>query len=599
MSSKTTNLNLTKPSEDEFYDINVQNENMDIIDREINGLKQPAYEVSTAMSDLNSGEMITVAFGKIAKAVSTLISHVANKSNPHGVTKNQIGLGNVPNVATNDQTPTYTEASSLSSLVSGEKTSVAFGKIAKAVSTLISHVANKSNPHGVTKNQIGLGNVPNVATNDQTPTYTEASSLSSLVSGEKTSVAFGKIAKAVSTLISHTTSKATNSVLGHVKLSDSTSSTSASTAGVAATPKAVKAAYDLANSNTEKLGTTDISGIGDGTVTGAIVNNKEAIEDVSQSLNNSKKTYINLALPNVTADAKAVCDYINKNYLLGQLSPAYTVEFDVVASNADWFSGTLSTDLLTLAQGRTVWGFVQQRTSSAENSTLYKYFASGTGGASSVSAIDETISDPMFCESIPGRNQITDFLNVNLSNRNSDINKIHYFGSDNPATAFTNSPYTAGPFYGYRVVRWCSESANTYHLVTVELHEQYPVSGRVWSNTYDINNGTWYGWKCNQGNTFIDVGTVLKNVTTIAAGATVTYVATRDCFVNVSAYAHGSGQNTKIYINNVCIFNPYTNNGDNAGLVIVDKTVPLKTGQTIKIENGTYTTSSYAIFAAF
>ena len=214
------NLNLTKPSEDEFYDINVQNENMDIIDREINGLKQPAYEVSTAMSDLNSGEMITVAFGKIAKAVSTLISHVANKSNPHGVTKNQIGLGNVPNVATNDQTPTYTEASKLSSLVSGEKTSVAFGKIAKAVSTLISH----------------------------------------------------------------TTSKATSSVLGHVKLSDSTSSTSASTAGVAATPKAVKAAYDLANSNTKKIGTTDISGIGDGTVTGAIAENKDAIEDVTQSL---------------------------------------------------------------------------------------------------------------------------------------------------------------------------------------------------------------------------------------------------------------------------------------------------------------------------
>ena len=156
MSSKTTNLNLTKPSEDEFYDINVQNENMDIIDREINGLKQPAYEVSTAMSDLNSGEMITVAFGKIAKAVSTLISHVA--------------------------------------------------------------------------------------------------------------------------------SKATNSVLGHVKLSDSTSSTSASTAGVAATPKAVKAAYDLANSNTKKIGTTDISGIGDGTVTGAIAENKDAIEDVTQSL---------------------------------------------------------------------------------------------------------------------------------------------------------------------------------------------------------------------------------------------------------------------------------------------------------------------------
>lgn len=215
--------------------------------------------------------------------------------------------------------------------------------------------------------------------------------------------------------------------------------------------------------------------------------------DVSQSLtnvNNLKRTYLRLVLPNVAAEAKAVCDYMNKNYLLGQLSPVHTVEFDVVAANADWFSGVLSTDSNILVAGRTVWGFVQQRTTSAENSTLYKYFASGTGGAGSVSALDHVKS-------------------------------------------------------------------------------------------------------------FIDVSTILKSNTTIAAGATVTYTATRDCFVNVSAYAYGSGQNTKIYINNVPIFNPYTNNGDNAGLMIVDKTVPLKTGQTIKIENGTYTTSSYAIFAAF
>lgn len=215
--------------------------------------------------------------------------------------------------------------------------------------------------------------------------------------------------------------------------------------------------------------------------------------EINQSLTNinkSKKTYLRLVLPNVAADAKTVCDYINKNYLLGQLSPATTVDFDVVASNADWFTGTLSTDSTALVAGRTVWGIVQQRTSSVENSTLYKYFASGTGGASSVSALDHVKS-------------------------------------------------------------------------------------------------------------FIDVSTILKSHTTIAAGATVTYTATRDCFVNVSAYAHGSGQNTKIYIDNVPVFNPYTNNGDNAGLVIVDKTVPLKAGQTIKIENGTYTTSSYAIFAAF
>lgn len=115
---------------------------------------------------------------------------------------------------------------------------------------------------------------------------------------------------------------------------------------------------------------------------------KAKIQGINQSLTNinkSKKTYLKLVLPNVAADAKTVCDYINKNYLLGQLSPATTVDFDVVASNADWFTGTLSTDSTALVAGRTVWGIVQQRTSSVKNSTLYKYFASGTGGAGSVS----------------------------------------------------------------------------------------------------------------------------------------------------------------------------------------------------------------------
>jgi hypothetical protein len=137
-----------------------------------------------------------------------------------------------------------------------------------------------------------------------------------------------------------------------------------------------------------KLGSADISKIGDGTVTGAIVNNKEAIEDVSQSLtnvNNSKKTYLRLVLPNIAADAKAVCDYINKNYLLGQITPMYSIEFDVVASNSDWFSGVLSTDSNVDNNARTVWGIVQQRSISADNSTVYKYFASGTGGAGTVS----------------------------------------------------------------------------------------------------------------------------------------------------------------------------------------------------------------------
>lgn len=186
--------------------------------------------------------------------------NVIHTGNKNLVSANDVGLGNVPNVATDDQTPTYTAASTLAALKSGEKLSVAFGKIAKAISDLISHLANKANPHKVTAAQagavpttrkingqelssditltladvsgdggaapaihasrhassgadpitpsmIGLGNVPNVSTNNQTPTYTTASSLTALVSGEKLSVAFGKIAKAVSDLISHLANK--------------------------------------------------------------------------------------------------------------------------------------------------------------------------------------------------------------------------------------------------------------------------------------------------------------------------------------------------------------------------------------------------------
>lgn len=83
-----------------------------------------------------------------------LEAHVQNKSNPHKVTAEQVGLGNVSNVSTNDQTPTYTEASALVGLKSGEKLSISFGKIAKAVSSLIAHTKNGENPHKVTAAQV-------------------------------------------------------------------------------------------------------------------------------------------------------------------------------------------------------------------------------------------------------------------------------------------------------------------------------------------------------------------------------------------------------------------------------------------------------------
>ena len=72
-----------------------------------------------------------------------------------------------------------------------------------------------------------------------------------------------------------------------------------------------------------KLGSADISKIGDGTVTGAIVNNKEAIEDVSQSLipnyettktvlsDNSKASYTKKYV--VNKDSWFACDHQSYN----------------------------------------------------------------------------------------------------------------------------------------------------------------------------------------------------------------------------------------------------------------------------------------------
>ncbi len=163
----------------------------------------PTYNEASSLGTLISGEKISVAFGKIKKAITSLIYHLADINNPHNVTKAQLGLDNVPNVSTDNQTPTITEAETLTNLSPGDTLKVIVSKVQKAISTLITHTSSTNNPHNVTKAQVGLGSVQNVSTNDQTPTYTEASSLATLVSGEKLSVAFGKIKKAITSFINH------------------------------------------------------------------------------------------------------------------------------------------------------------------------------------------------------------------------------------------------------------------------------------------------------------------------------------------------------------------------------------------------------------
>ena len=75
-------------------------------------------------------------------------SHIGNKSNPHGVTKAQMGLGNVNNTSDADKPVSTAQA-----------TAIADAKAAgtNAQTNLTTHMQNKSNPHGVTRDQLGLG----------------------------------------------------------------------------------------------------------------------------------------------------------------------------------------------------------------------------------------------------------------------------------------------------------------------------------------------------------------------------------------------------------------------------------------------------------
>lgn len=82
----------------------------------------------------------------------SLDAHINNKSNPHNVTKAQVGLGNVSNLAPADMPVSNAQA-----------TAIADAKAAgtKAQTDLSTHANRKDNPHNVTRAQLGL------ATTDQ------------------------------------------------------------------------------------------------------------------------------------------------------------------------------------------------------------------------------------------------------------------------------------------------------------------------------------------------------------------------------------------------------------------------------------------------
>lgn len=82
----------------------------------------------------------------------SLDAHIGNKSNPHNVTKAQVGLGNVQNLAPADMPVSTAQAAAIADAKAAGT---------KAQTDLSTHANRKDNPHNVTRVQLGL------ATTDQ------------------------------------------------------------------------------------------------------------------------------------------------------------------------------------------------------------------------------------------------------------------------------------------------------------------------------------------------------------------------------------------------------------------------------------------------
>ena len=107
-------------------------------------------------------EAINAVQSNLDKTNISLENHIADKKNPHKVTKDQVGLGNVDNTSDLDKPVSHYQQDALDELERRLQ-----GSIDGSGSDLSAHISDFNNPHKVTKDQVGLGNVDNTADKDK------------------------------------------------------------------------------------------------------------------------------------------------------------------------------------------------------------------------------------------------------------------------------------------------------------------------------------------------------------------------------------------------------------------------------------------------
>lgn len=128
------------------------------LDNTVQGLANEITDRTNAINSLRTelktyvDELIADTGSDVTALETKVNNHLANKSNPHSVTKAQVGLGNASNTSDADKPVSTAQAAAIAD-------AKAAGTAAQT--SINSHAGRKDNPHTVTRAQLGL------ATTDQ------------------------------------------------------------------------------------------------------------------------------------------------------------------------------------------------------------------------------------------------------------------------------------------------------------------------------------------------------------------------------------------------------------------------------------------------
>ncbi len=331
----------------------------------------------------------TIYDGALGKSLSDNVSsHLADNTNPHTVTKSQIGLSDVDNTADTlkpvsalqqkaidvayASSNAYTDVK-IAELINGAPSTLdTLGEIARALQenggigdALDAAIGTKASQAEldfhtendtihITASERTKWNQKMKSTDDASNTtisFAKASDLSDIKTGEKTGIIMGKISNAISTLISHISSKATTSLLGHVKLSDTYTnavSEGAAANGMGASQKALADAYAALNHKlTDSLGgiTFGVDSNGNyGYKTGGadtVTPFKKGLA-ITETMNNDTSGYRNNTLYSVT---------VNNGEGYCSISASGLANVTVVIGSHTWTSASVNTGKVAITKG--------------------------------------------------------------------------------------------------------------------------------------------------------------------------------------------------------------------------------------------------------